>query len=364
MNRRNRSLCALLLLATVGAHLVSKGAGPVAWILAGLQFLLYPQLLYLIASRASQPRAAEIRNLLLDGFCFGIWAAALGFPIWITFIFLVTVTVNLTVFLGRRGFWRAAAAMVAGALPTWFALAPGFSPETGWPATLLSILTVSVYVMIVAENAYARARSLQEARAQLRERELALKQQLEEINGLQSQLREQAYRDPLTGLYNRRYFDPSLLRELARCAREGQPLSLVMIDLDHFKQINDGYGHQAGDEVLRVLSRLLQQQVRASDIACRFGGEEFLVLLPSATPQVAGERVDEWRRAFAACAVKSGEREVHATLSAGVAGFPVHALTPEELLRRADAALYRAKTSGRNRVIVAADEPQDAVCFA
>ncbi|GIZ53501.1 hypothetical protein NCCP691_35150 [Noviherbaspirillum aridicola] len=364
MNRRNRSLCSLLLLATIGAHLFDKGAGPVVWALASVQYLIYPQLLYLVARGSTRPREAEIRNLLLDGFCGGLWAAGLGFPVWITFILLVTVTINVTVFRGRRGFWQAAAAMSAGAVPAWLAFGARFSPETGWPATLLAILTVGVYVMIVAENAYARALGLQEARAQLRERELALKRQLEEISGLQAQLREQANRDPLTGLYNRRYFDASFERELARCQREGLPLSLVMIDVDHFKQINDRHGHPVGDEVLKALSELLQQQVRASDIACRYGGEEFLVLLPSAPPEVASARVDEWRRAFAACSVAAGDGKVHATLSAGVAGFPAHALTSNELLRRADAALYRAKTAGRNRVTVAADTTDEAVCFA
>lgn len=364
MNRRNRSLCALLLLATVGAHFIDRQAGLLAWVLAGAQFLLYPQLLYLVAARAAHPRQAEIRNLLLDGVCFGTWAAALGFPVWITFIFLVTVTVNLTVFLGRRGFFQAVAAMVVGAIPSWFIVTPDFSPATGWPATLLAILTVCVYVMIVAENAHARALSLQEARARLRESELALKQQLEEISGLQAQLREQADRDPLTGLYNRRYFDASLARELARCQREDLPLSLVMIDIDHFKKINDQHGHQAGDMVLRTLADLLQHQVRASDIACRYGGEEFLVLLPSAPPEVARQRVDEWRQAFAAQRVVAGGIAVRASLSAGVAGVPHHALAPEALLRRADEALYRAKSAGRDCVVVAGDTADNTVSLA
>ena len=197
------------------------------------------------------------------------------------------------------------------------------------------------------------------AEEQTRSAYAKLQAQFEEIRHLQSALQEQATRDGLTGLYNRRYLDETLEREIARAHRERYPLSLVMIDLDHFKVINDTYGHRAGDEMLRVLARLLQSDVRAEDVPCRYGGEEFLVLLPKMTPAAAGDRAERWRRAFAETAVSFDGRSLGATASIGVAGFPDHGATPDELTRRADEALYRAKREGRNRVVIA-DGPEES----
>lgn len=360
MNRKNRAWCSLLLFCTIGAHLFGAGVGASGWTLLIAQYLVYPQLLYWRARRASRPMRAEMNNLLLDGFCFGIWAAALGFPTWITFIFLVTVTVNMTVFRGKLGFAQAVAAMVAGAVVEILATGFHFSPETGWPATILSIFTISVYVLVVADSAYHRAVSLHEAREQIRANEQTLRFKLEEISGLQAQLREQAIRDPLTGLYNRRFFDAALEREIARCKRQGHSLSIVMIDIDHFKQINDTYGHQAGDEVLRLLGAILNNSVRASDTACRFGGEEFLVLLPAAGPKVAYERAEQWRSAFSSMSTLQNDGRTPATLSAGIATYPDNCEKPEDLVGYADASLYRAKENGRNRLVISGEEPVPA----
>ncbi|WP_241673271.1 sensor domain-containing diguanylate cyclase [Lacisediminimonas profundi] len=355
MNRRNRSLCGLLLAVTIGAHISTLDYGPFTWILLALQFIAYPQLIYWRALRARDQRRAEMNNLLLDGLFFGIWSAALGFPVWITFISLVTVTVNMTVFRGRSGFFQGLSSMLAGSL---LAVAIGgwhFSPATGWPATLLAILAVFLYILVVAENGYARAVKLHETRKQLRVSEQALKRQLDEIGVLQAQLREQANRDPLTGLYNRRYFDATLERELVRCTREQQPLSVVMIDIDHFKHLNDNYGHPAGDAVLKMLASILEGQARASDVACRYGGEEFMLLLPGVPAAIAQQRAEQWREAFAASVVSYDTAQIRSTLSAGIATFPTHGAVAEELIRCADMALYRAKTNGRNCVVVAAE---------
>jgi diguanylate cyclase (GGDEF)-like protein len=181
---------------------------------------------------------------------------------------------------------------------------------------------------------------------------LALQKQLHEIHALQALLSEQVTRDPLTGLYNRRYLDTTLERELVRCRREGQPLSLMLIDIDHFKQTNDTYGHQAGDEVLKQLAALLTEQARAADVPCRFGGEEFLLLLPGMPQDVALERAEQWRRTFEATTFVFGEFRIHVTLSFGIATYPGHGTSAAALIRCADRALYRAKKEGRNRVVV------------
>ncbi len=179
-----------------------------------------------------------------------------------------------------------------------------------------------------------------------------LKSQLREIQALQASVREQAVRDPLTELYNRRYLDENFDRELARARREGQALSLAAIDIDHFKQINDNYGHPAGDQVLRALAALLLTHTRSSDIVCRHGGEEFMLLMPDMSAEDARLRAEAWREDFAALVVTYGESRINTTFSVGIATFPEHGqdMTPLDLTAKADRALYAAKRQGRNRV--------------
>lgn len=183
----------------------------------------------------------------------------------------------------------------------------------------------------------------------LQEGNAMLQHQIEETHRLQEELREQAVRDGLTNLFNRRYLDETLERELARAKREGYPLSLVMIDIDHFKKLNDAYGHQAGDKVLRELAALLWGNIRAEDVPCRYGGEEFLVMLPRMPLEIALERAEGWRLTFEAARVSFGDFLLGATISCGLAAYPEHGRTPEELLRCSDEALYSAKHAGRNR---------------
>lgn len=184
----------------------------------------------------------------------------------------------------------------------------------------------------------------------LRDANEQLTRHVEEIEELQATLREQAIRDALSGLFNRRFLEETCTRELARAQREGYPVALAMFDLDLFKRINDTYGHSAGDEVIVALARLLQQHARSSDTACRFGGEEFVLLLPGVDLETAASRVEELRRTFADTVVAFGAFRLRATVSAGVAAYPVHGRSTHELVARADEALYAAKRSGRNRV--------------
>ena len=171
---------------------------------------------------------------------------------------------------------------------------------------------------------------------------------------LQETLRQQSIRDELTGLYNRRYLEESLPRELSRCGRRQLPLALLMLDLDHFKAFNDAHGHDGGDALLAGLGRLLQTHCRGEDIACRYGGEEFIVILPEADPDTAMHRAQEIRATVQAMAVPHLQHVIGGiTVSIGLAMFPLHAREGEELKRLADAALYRAKANGRNRVEIA-----------
>jgi diguanylate cyclase (GGDEF)-like protein/PAS domain S-box-containing protein len=186
----------------------------------------------------------------------------------------------------------------------------------------------------------------------LREKNRQLQARIEEVDRLQVALQELAVRDSLTGLYNRRYLDETLDREVSRARREGNPLSLVMLDIDNFKRINDTYGHQVGDEALRMLATTLLADIRAEDVACRYGGEEFLILLPSMPLEKAIQRAEAWRTAIEKLSVAFGNFNLTFTVSLGVAAYPEHGKTPDDLTRCADQALYRAKNAGRNRVSI------------
>ena len=170
---------------------------------------------------------------------------------------------------------------------------------------------------------------------------------------LRQVLRDQSIKDPLTGLYNRRYMEETLSRELARSDRNKKPLSLIMVDLDHFKRINDTHGHPAGDAVLRAAGRCLGGAVRESDVACRFGGEEFVLILPDCPPEAAIAKANELCESVRLLRfIESGEA-VQITASFGVASYPADGVEAQGLVQAADAALYQAKTSGRNRVVAA-----------
>ncbi len=170
---------------------------------------------------------------------------------------------------------------------------------------------------------------------------------------LRASLHEKAMRDALTGLYNRRYLDETLPRELQRSRRDGKALCLAMIDVDHFKRFNDEFGHEAGDHVLRALGALLRKQVRTCDLACRYGGEELCLVLPACDMKDALLRLDDIREQVAALQLEHGGRDLPPlTISAGVA-LAAAADTAETLHRRADLALYEAKRAGRDRVVAA-----------
>ena len=170
---------------------------------------------------------------------------------------------------------------------------------------------------------------------------------------LHETLRSQSIRDPLTGLFNRRYMEESLEREMRRAARSHHPVGIIMLDIDHFKGYNDRCGHDAGDALLKAVGTLLQRSVRAEDIACRYGGEEFTLILPEASMAEAAQRADYIREAVKHLTVAHHRLlDARVTLSAGVAFYPEHGPTGDVVLRAADAALYHAKARGRDRVTI------------
>lgn len=175
---------------------------------------------------------------------------------------------------------------------------------------------------------------------------------------LREELRAEAIHDPLTGLFNRRYLEETLPRELHRAQRAHSPLCVAMLDLDNFKRFNDTYGHDAGDSLLRELGRLLLGKLRKSDISCRYGGEEFVLVLPDSSAADAKQRMEQIRGQIKDLKIPHGEQILSAlTASAGVAQADDHTANPSELLRAADTALYAAKNAGRDRVIIYQAKP-------
>jgi diguanylate cyclase (GGDEF)-like protein len=176
---------------------------------------------------------------------------------------------------------------------------------------------------------------------------------------LREKLADQSLRDSLTGLYNRRYAEETLEREIARAKREHSALSVIMIDLDHFKNFNDEFGHDAGDTALREAATLFAESLRTSDVVSRVGGEEFLLLLPGAVPEDAVRKVDKIRERLKRLEVfHRGQRLPVLTFSAGSSCFPQDGQAADDLLRAADKALYEAKHAGRDRTVVAAASPR------
>jgi diguanylate cyclase (GGDEF)-like protein/PAS domain S-box-containing protein len=182
----------------------------------------------------------------------------------------------------------------------------------------------------------------------LQEANLKLQNQLIEIKTLQAQLQEQATCDSLTGLFNRRYLEETLAREFLRAGREKSSVCLIMMDIDGFKAFNDTYGHDAGDLLLRKLGEFLRSEVRSSDISCRYGGEEFLIVMPGTALEKGYERAEHLRAAFLSLDIEHMGVKLRATLSIGVATYPQHGDTWEEVLHAADQAMYSAKDAGRN----------------
>jgi len=177
-----------------------------------------------------------------------------------------------------------------------------------------------------------------------------LTDQLAENEDLRVMLQEQAIRDPLTNVYNRRYMAEFLDQELARAERSGNPVSVAIMDMDNFKQFNDTYGHKCGDVVLQAFANFLVERTRRGDVVCRYGGEEFVIIMPGAALDVSAARMENWRQDFSETVIPYDDMKFSATFSTGVAVFPQDAKSSDAILQVADRALYRSKDNGRNRV--------------
>lgn len=347
LNWRNRSIFFSLLALVFGIHLEQVHAGWPMWVFTLGLMLVLPQVIYAWSARLQEKerqRRAEIWFMRLEALLFVLWCAALGFPLLPSFILFAAMCLNLVVFEGLAGLRSLSVAVLGGLLVALLLFSPlHWTPQTSLPVSLLCVAVFSGFLVTFAHSGHERA-------VQLYLSHRRAEHQLAEIRVLEAQLREAALRDPLTGLYNRRHLSEILPGALARCARLKTALTLVMIDVDHFKQINDTHGHPAGDAMLRALAQLLQAHVRQGDTVCRMGGEEFLLVLENAPLQPAWERAQVLRASFAGLVVPHEGQALHATVSCGLAAFPEHGDNAQSLLQAADRALYAAKASGRNQL--------------
>jgi diguanylate cyclase (GGDEF)-like protein/PAS domain S-box-containing protein len=233
-----------------------------------------------------------------------------------------------------------------------------YPPQTGYLCLPLTVQGKALGVLCLVDS------SVRKGTHQLSVQQLAvtvgetIKLSLSNLK-LREELRHQAFHDPLTGLFNRRYLDETLPRELNMAQRRGAPLCVVMLDIDGFKQFNDSFGHGSGDSILREFGRVLREQLRKSDISCRYGGDEFVLILPDSSVADTKERMEHIRKFL------KGLQQIHygdealgrITLSAGIAHMPDHGTTENELLRAADEALYSAKKAGRDRIVIYQKSP-------
>jgi diguanylate cyclase (GGDEF)-like protein len=230
-----------------------------------------------------------------------------------------------------------------------------FSFENRWgDFSCLFIPLPDKRILLIAEPLY-NITDLEAITAELEKikRSLAVKET--ELKAVLAQADEVSHTDALTFLPNRKSILSSLQREVIFSGRYGTPLAVSMLDIDHFKEINDTYGHVVGDEVLRTLAAELRNHIRHPDVIGRYGGEEFLVVLPHSTIKAATEQADRLCRYIQSLVIPSGENKIKVTMSIGLAQYQIHREDWQAFISRADAALYQAKNNGRNRWIAAED---------
>lgn len=357
LNRRVRMLMCVLMFASIGSHLYAQHYPAMVWWALIAQCTVYPHAVFYAGVWSRNPVRTEVIAMVLDLLILGLWLGYLGFPVWVTYSTALGMCIGFSAYFGWPGLAASLVSLIVGAASAVAVWGLRLQPDTSALTTALCMLQAVVFLSLVSVETKRRATELKATKERLHESEAALQQQVQEIQSLQVQLAEQANRDPLTGAFNRRYLDATLPRELARCRREQVPLCLILVDLDHFKVVNDNHGHAAGDIVVKALATLLQAYSRPGDLVCRYGGEEFLVMLPNMDLHTGLARAEEYRMQMANQRLTSAEGvALQVTLSAGVAAYPSHGDDETSLFRSVDTALYQAKDGGRNRVAAIEDK--------
>jgi diguanylate cyclase len=300
------------------------------WLFAVFVGFLWPHLAYFVASRSERPVFAEYRNLLCDSVFAGLWVPLLSFNLLPSLAMLTIVSLDNMAVGGWRLFAKGLLASAISMLLGWQWIVFVWQDYSIWLEPNLLTLTATAPILVVFPL-FIGAITFRLSRRLLRQRE-----ELERIGRT----------DGLSQLYNRRYWEETVFLEFERHKRSGSPLSLIMIDIDHFKQVNDKYGHVAGDQMIREVSDLLASSVRQADVVGRYGGEEFGLLLPDT--DVKGAKLFAERLRLGVQTLNIKPYGIRCTVSLGVAEADSRVKRHRELIDYADRALYSAKRNGRN----------------
>ncbi|WP_395668546.1 diguanylate cyclase [Rhodoferax sp.] len=308
----------------------------------------WPRIALLISVNASSPFAAERRNVLVDSFAGGIWPVAMAFNLLPSVLLLAALAMNNFSIGGVRLFLKGLVAHLAGAGVALLVLEPKFQPESDFLTELLCVPFLLSYPLLMGSVVYRFSVQLSKRTGEL----MMEKRRADEANLAKTQaLSEAASRDDLTGLFNRRHMHALLTQRRTACQRLGDGFALALIDLDHFKHINDTHGHATGDNVLRAFGEQARAAMRDTDTVGRWGGEEFLVLFACRTALEATQGVERLRQAVGAAVVTTpAGQPLTFTVSIGLTEH-VPSESVEALVERADRAMYQAKSQGRNTVV-------------
>jgi diguanylate cyclase len=312
----------------IAGVLYQNGASIPVWIALLANGFLWPHAAYLRASRSRDPERAELQNLVVDSACGGIWIAVMQFNLLPSALLAVMLSADKIGVGGWRFLGRTATVQAVVCLSTAAVLGFPFRPDSTMLNIAFCLPFMFVYPLAISTAAYGLGRKV------VRQNRL-----LDRISRT----------DALTGLWNRGHWEEVAASELSRSTRTERPAALLLLDIDHFKNINDEYGHPIGDAVLQRVGAVLRASVREIDTAARFGGDEFGVILPEASLAEAIEVAERVRAAVEAERFES-VLELHCTVSIGVAAATPMLENVGMWVSRADTALYHSKKIGRNRV--------------
>jgi diguanylate cyclase len=331
-----------------GAGLYQADAPAWIWgVMLGYCFA-WPHIALRLSLRSASPHEAERRNLLVDSFAGGVWPVAMAFNVLPSVLLLAALAMNNFAAGGPSLFRKGVLAHLAGAAVALLLLGPKFQPESNFTTVLLCVPFLLSYPLVLGVVMYRLSIELSRRKDELK----LEKRRADEANLTKTRvLAELAARDELTGLFNRRHMSELLAQQRAICQRSGEGFAVALVDLDHFKRINDNHGHAAGDSVLRAFAEQARAAMRGTDTVGRWGGEEFLVIYPRSTAQEAAQGATRLLEQVATAVVTTpGGEPLTFTVSIGLTEH-LPPETVEALIERADRAMYQAKTQGRNRVV-------------
>lgn len=297
------------------------------WLLLAFNGFIWPHVAYQWSIRSEKPFTTELRNLLIDALLGGVWVAVMGFNALPAVVILSMMGMNNIASGGLSVFFKGLIAQIIGAVLTSAVLGFPFYPQTTPQQVYLCLPMIFIYPTFLGFVTYHTAKRLAEKKREL--------------------LRI-SMRDGLTGLYNRRHWEHLLHNEFDGCQRYGRKATLILMDIDHFKTINDTFGHALGDEALIVFAEELLLGLRVVDIVGRYGGDEFGAVLPNTTAEQASLALQRIRERLNEITFREApDLKLH--ISAGIADYQPGMRDYQEWLKAADGALYRAKNNGRNR---------------